>query len=92
MRWLAWWTWYLSKTRSGEIGEKYGPDEGGSTAQGFAYGYEACNARHDKTYFPEDSQFYMTFLGPLNFIDEAGNTIALVTWQSVQEAWAGSQP
>ena len=75
---------------NGKMEVRGGEDEGGSTAQGFAYGYEACNARHDKTYFPEDSQFYMTFLGPLNFIDEDGNTIALVTWQSVQEAWNAS--
>jgi hypothetical protein len=29
----------------------------------------------------------MTFLGPLNFIDEEGNTVALVTWKDVQDAW-----
>ena len=40
-----------------------------STAPG--YGYEACGARHDRTYFLEDSEFYMTFLGPLNFIDRS---------------------
>ncbi len=33
----------------------------------------------------------MTFLGPLNFIDPDGNTIALVTWQEVQGAWEASQ-
>ena len=36
-----------------------GDDDGGSTAIAPGYGYEPCNARHDKTYFPEDSEFYM---------------------------------
>ena len=43
-----------------------------------------------KTYFPEDSEFYMNFVGPLNFIDEAGSTLALVGWQDVQGAWEAS--
>ena len=43
------------------------------------------------TNFLEDSEFYMTFLGPLNFVDEEGNTIALVTWKTVQEAWDAAQ-
>jgi len=64
-----------------------GDDDGGSTAIAPGYGYEPCNAQHDKTYFKEDSEFYMTFLGPLNFIDEDGNTLALVTWQGAQTAW-----
>ena len=32
----------------------------------------------------------MTFLGPLNFIDADGNTIALVGCQQVLEAWNAS--
>ena len=32
----------------------------------------------------------MTFLGPLNFVDEAGNTVALVTWKVAQDAWEAS--
>ena len=56
-----------------------------------AYGYEACEAYHGMTNFLEDSEFYMTFLGPLNFVDKEGNTIALVTWKTVQEAWDAAQ-
>ena len=51
-----------------------GAGDGGATAVAVGYGYEACNARHDQTNFVEDSEFYMTFLGPLQFIDEDGNT------------------
>jgi hypothetical protein len=65
-----------------------GNEKGGATAQAVGYGYEACNARHDQTYFPEDSEFYMTFLGPLQFIDKDGNTLAVVGWEQAQALWA----
>jgi hypothetical protein len=71
----------------GRMHVRGGTTEGGATAIAPSYGFEACNARHDHTEFPEDSEFYMTFLGPLNFIDEDGNTIALVGCQQVLEAW-----
>ena len=75
----------------GKMEVRGGTDIGGATATGRGYGYEPCNARHDQTYFLEDSEFYMTFLGPLNFVDEDGTTIALVSWQSVQAAWEAAQ-
>lgn len=72
----------------GRMEVRGGKDEGGVSVCAPAYGYEACQAFHGMTNFLEDSEFYMTFLGPLNFVDgEGGNTIALVTWQSVQAAW-----
>ena len=72
----------------GRMNVRGGSDEGGATAVAPGYGYEACNARHDHTEFPEDSEFYMTFLGPLNFIDESGTTLALVGCEQVAAAWA----
>ena len=71
----------------GRMEVRGGDDDGGETAQAPGYGYEACQAYHEKTYFPEDSEFYMTFLGPLNFVDPKGNTVALVTWNVAQAAW-----
>lgn len=71
----------------GRMEVRGGDGDGGDTAQAPGYGYEACQAYHEKTYFPEDSEFYMTFLGPLNFIDPKGNTVALVTWSVAQAAW-----
>ena len=65
-----------------------GGDDGGATAEAVGYGYEACNARHDQTNFVEDSEFYMTFLGPLQFIDEDGNTLAVVGWEQADGLWA----
>ena len=75
----------------GKIEVRGGVDDGGETLVAPAYGYESCQAFHGRTYFPVDSQFYMTFLGPLNFVDgEGGNTLALVTWQAAQAAWEAS--
>jgi len=79
--------YFLTK---GRMEVRGGHDEGGSTAIAPGYGYEPCNARHDFTNFTEDSEFYMTFLGPLQFIDEEGNTLALVTWEGAQAAWEAS--
>ena len=76
--------YFLTK---GKMEVRGGEGEGGSTATAPGYGYESCMALHTETYFPEDSEFYMTFLGPLNFVDEDGNTIALITWKDVQDAW-----
>lgn len=81
--------YYLTK---GRMDVRGGAGEGGDTAVAPGYGYEACQAFHQRTYFPEHSEFYMTFLGPLNFIDEAGNTVALVTWKVAQDAWEASNP
>ena len=71
----------------GKMEVRGGIEKGGATAYALGYGYEACNARHDMTYFPEASEFYMTFLGPLQFIEDDGRPIAVVSWQQAQELW-----
>ena len=76
--------YFLTK---GRMHVRGGSVVGGSTALAPSYGYEECNAQHDHTEFTEDSEFYMTFLGPLNFIDDDGNTVALVGSKEVLEAW-----
>jgi hypothetical protein len=65
-----------------------GKAEGGDTAIAPGYGYESSGARHDKTHFPIDSEFYMTFLGPLTFIHPDGSPIAVIGWEEAQGAWA----
>ena len=77
--------YFLTK---GKMEVRGGNEEGGSTATAVGYGYEPCNARHDQTNFVEDSEFYMTFQGPLQFIDECGNTVAVVGWEQAQGLWA----
>ncbi|HBX74373.1 hypothetical protein [Haliea sp.] len=75
----------------GRMEVRGGEEQGGDTAVAPGYGYEACQAYHDKTFFPVDSEFYMTFLGPLQFTGEDGNTVALVTWKAAQDAWEALQ-
>lgn len=73
----------------GRMDVRGGAGQGGDTVVAPAYGYESANARHDKTQFPVDSEFYMTFLGPLAFIHPDGTPIAVVTWDEAQRAYAG---
>ena len=72
----------------GRMEVRGGADKGGATAVAPGYGYEACEARHDKTFFPVKSEFYMTFLGPLQFIEDDGSPIAVVGWKQAQALWA----
>jgi len=44
----------------GRMDVRGGKDNGGETAVAPGYGFECSGARHDQTYFPEDSEFYMT--------------------------------
>jgi len=39
------------------------------------------------TRFPVASEFYMTFLGPLEFINEDGSPVAVVGWSEAQGLW-----
>lgn len=72
----------------GRMEVRGGAGEGGESVTAPTYGYEGCQAYHDRTFFPVDSEFYMTFLGPLNFVEsEGGATVALVTWDVAQAAW-----
>ena len=71
----------------GKMEVRGGEEDGGATSNELGYGYEACNARHDKTFFPIDSEFYMTFLGPLQFIQEDGSPVAVVGWEQAQGLW-----
>lgn len=79
----------------GRMDVRGGKAAGGDTAVAPGYGYESAGARHDLTNFPVDSEFYMTFLGPLLFITPDGSPIACVGWKDVQGAWdafMASQP
>ncbi len=71
----------------GKMEVRGGVQNGGDTAVAPGYGYESSGALHEKTFFPEDSAFYMTFLGPLNFLDTDKNSVALVGWQEAQQVW-----
>lgn len=72
----------------GRMDVRGGKDNGGDTAVAPGYGYESAGARHDLTNFPVDSEFYMSFLGPLMFITPDAQPLAVVGWKEVQGAWA----
>jgi hypothetical protein len=76
--------YFLSK---GKVDIRGGKAAGGDTGEAPGYGYESSNARHDQTYFPVDSEFYMTFLGPLILINPDGSPIAVIGWEEVQGLW-----
>lgn len=78
--------YFLTK---GKMDVRGGKAAGGDTAVAPGYGYESANARHDQTSFPIDSEFYMTFLGPLAFIKPDGSPIAVIGWEQAQGAWGG---
>ena len=78
--------YFLTK---GKMDIRGGKAAGGNTAVAPGYGYESANARHDRTSFPIDSEFYMTFLGPLNFVKPDGSPIAVIGWEQAQGAWEG---
>lgn len=71
----------------GRMDVRGGVQAGGDTAIAPGYGYESSGARHDKTFFPVDSAFYMTFLGPLAFIRPDATVIANIGWAEAQGAW-----
>lgn len=76
--------YFLTK---GKMEVRGGKVAGGVTAYAPSYGFESSSALHVKTYFPLESEFFMTFLGPLNFIDENGTVIASIGWAEAQHAW-----
>jgi hypothetical protein len=71
----------------GKLDVRGGKTAGGDTVIAPGYGYESANARHDKTNFPVDSEFYMTFLGPLTFIRPDGSPVAVIGWEEAQNAY-----
>lgn len=71
----------------GRMDVRGGKEAGGDTAVAPGYGYESAGARHDLTNFPVDSEFYMSFLGPLVFITPDAQPVAVVGWKEVQGAW-----
>lgn len=82
--------YFLTK---GRMEVRGGVNDGGETVTAPAYGYEPCQAFHGRTFFPVHSEFYMTFLGPLQMVsEEGGDTLALVTWSAAQAVWEASLP
>lgn len=72
---------------SGKLEVRGGGGDGGVTATAPCYGYEATGAVHDETLFLEETEVYMRFQGPLQFIDKDRKTVALTGWEQIQAIW-----
>jgi hypothetical protein len=69
---------------SGVMEVRGGAKAGGITAVGGDYGYEPTGIIHDWTNFVTDTVFYFTNYGPLQFMDDEDNTVAVLDWQGIQ--------
>jgi hypothetical protein len=72
---------YLMLSGKGEV--RGGVENGGITAYPGDYGYEPSGVIHDSTCFSEDSIFYFTNYGPINFIDDDDKTLFVLDWRGV---------
>jgi quercetin dioxygenase-like cupin family protein len=57
---------------SGKMEVRGGVEKGGMTVAAGDYSYEANGARHDATFFPEDTLLYYTNFGPIVYLDDQG--------------------
>jgi anti-sigma factor ChrR (cupin superfamily) len=66
-----------------------GAENGGVTAVAGDYGYEPNGMIHDVTLFPEESILYFSNDGPLKFMDDDNNALAILDWRAVRDAATG---
>ena len=71
----------------GKIEIRGGAENGGVTACAGDYGYEPNGIVHEKTYFPEPSEYLFINHGPLQYLDSEGNTVLVLDWMGIQEKW-----
>jgi anti-sigma factor ChrR (cupin superfamily) len=69
---------------SGKMLVRGGREGGGLTATTGDWGYEPLGIVHDSTEFPEVSVLLFTNHGPIQFLDEHDNTVAILDCQQVQ--------
>jgi anti-sigma factor ChrR (cupin superfamily) len=69
---------------SGKMLVRGGKERGGVTAVAGDWGYEPLSVIHDTTEFPEVSVLLFTNQGPIQFLDDKDNTVAILDWQQVQ--------
>ncbi len=76
---------------SGKMEVRGGVEAGGITAVAGDYGYEPTGMIHDFTNFVEDTVFLFTNHGPVQFIDDDDNTLAILDWQAMLAIEAASR-
>lgn len=71
----------------GKVEVRGGKENGGVTAVAGDYGYEPNGIVHEKTYFPELTEYLFISHGPIQYLDEDGNTAGIMDWLVIQEKW-----
>ncbi len=57
----------------------------GMTVAAGDYSYEANGARHEATYFPEDTLLYYTNFGPIVYLDDAGKVDYIMDFNMMRQ-------
>jgi quercetin dioxygenase-like cupin family protein len=70
---------------SGKMEVRGGRENGGITAYAGDYGYEPLGVIHDWTNFPEETVFYFTQNGPLEFLTDDDQTAFILDWRSIEQ-------
>ena len=75
----------------GKVEVRGGKENGGVTAVAGDYGYEPNGIVHEKTYFPEATEYLFISHGPIQYLDEDGNTSGIIDWIGIQEKWESAE-
>ena len=68
-----------------------GAENGGITAVAGDYGYEPNGIVHEKTYFPELTEHLFINHGPIEILDENGNTARVADWLGITAIWDAAE-
>lgn len=71
----------------GKIEIRGGIEKSGVTAVTGDYGYEPNGIIHEKTYFPEVTEYLFKNHGPLQYLDDEGNSALVLDWMGIQAKW-----
>jgi hypothetical protein len=75
----------------GKVEVRGGKENGGVTAVAGDYGYEPNGIIHEKTYFPEPTEYLFISHGPFQYLDVEGNTSGIIDWLLIQEKWDSAE-
>ena len=71
----------------GKVEVRGGVENGGNTAYAGDYGYEPNGVIHEKTYFPELTEYLFINHGSLQYLDDDGNVLMVLDWQAIEALW-----
>jgi hypothetical protein len=75
----------------GKIEIRGGVENGGITANAGDYGYEPNGVIHEKTYFPELTEYLFISHGPIQHFDDDGNILMVLDSQAIEALWENAE-